>query len=89
MGSAAGLSMSPAQAASAELSYSCDFGFNAVEGTGPATASFDSGIDKGLVVPVGTKVSLDPFTGSVTSPDDFTNLLRQHELKSSRVVASP
>ncbi|MFL6176323.1 MAG: hypothetical protein ACJ715_06695 [Ornithinibacter sp.] len=79
---AAGLTLSPAQAASADLSYSCDFFYDTTEGTGPATASFDSGIGKGLVVPVGTKVSVDPFTGSVTFPDGFTDLLRQHELAS-------
>ncbi len=79
---AAALTLSPAQAASADLSYSCDFGFDTTEGSGPATASFDSAIGKGLVVPVGAKVSLDPFTGSVTLPDGFTDLLRQNQLTS-------
>ena len=79
---AAALTLSPAQAASADLSYSCDFGYDTTEDSGPATASFDSGIGKGLVVPVGTKVSLDPFTGSVTLPDGFTDLLRQNQLTS-------
>ncbi len=79
---AAALTLSPAQAASADLSYSCNFAYDTTEGTGSATASFDSGIGKGLVVPVGTKVSIDPFTGSVTFPDGFTDLLRQHELTS-------
>ena len=77
---AAALTLSPAQAASADLAYSCDFTYDTTDGTGPATASFDTGIGAGLVVPVGTEVSIDPFTGSVTLPDGFTALLRQHGL---------
>jgi hypothetical protein len=82
---AAALTLSPAQAASADLSYSCEFltiDSDITEPAGPATASFDSGIGKGLVVQVGAKVSLDPFTGSVTLPDAFTERLRQNELTS-------
>ncbi len=79
---AAALTLSPAQAASADLSYSCDFLSDTLAPAGPATASFDSAIGKGLVVPVGAKVSLDPFTGSVTLPDAFTDLLRQNQLNS-------
>jgi hypothetical protein len=79
---AAALTLSPAQAASADLAYSCDYTYDTTDGTGPATASFDSGIGDGVVVPAGTEVSIDPFTGSVTLPDGFTALLRQHGLES-------
>jgi hypothetical protein len=76
---AAALTVTSAQAASADLSYSCDFGFDTTEGTGSATASFDSAIGDDVVVKIGDKVSLDPFTGSVTLPDEFTALLRQND----------
>jgi len=79
---AAALTVTSAQAASADLSYSCDFGFDDAQGTGTATASFDSAIGDDVVVEVGEDVSLDPFTGSVTLPDQFTDLLRQNELGS-------
>jgi hypothetical protein len=79
---AAALTVTSAQAASADLSYSCDFGFDDAQGTGTATASFDSAIGDDVVVEVGDDVSLDPFTGSVTLPDEFTDLLRQNELGS-------
>jgi hypothetical protein len=84
---AAALTISPAQAASADLSYSCDFltaNSDTTEPAGPATASFDSAIGKGLVVRVGAKVSLDPFTGSVTLPDAFTTRLRDNQVTSIR-----
>ena len=82
---AAALTLSPAQAASADLSYECDFltaNSDTTTPAGPATASFDSGIGTGLVVPVGTEVSIDPFTGSVTLPDAFTARLREQALAS-------
>ncbi len=81
---AAALTLSPAHAASADLSYECEFltMSDTTSPAGPATASFDSGIGTGLVVPVGTEVSIDPFTGSVTLPDDFTALLRKQALAS-------
>ena len=79
---AAALTVTSAQAASADLTYSCDFGFGDAEGSGSATASFDSAIGDDVVVEVGEDVSLDPFTGSVTLPDAFTTLLRQNELAS-------
>ena len=82
---AAALTLSPAQAASADLSYECDFltaNSDTTTPAGPATASFDSGIGTGLVVPVGTEVSIDPFTGSVTRPDAFTARLRDQALAS-------
>ena len=82
---AAALTLSPAQAASADLSYECDFltaNSDTTTPAGPATASFDSGIGTGLVVPVGTEVSIDPFTGSVTLPDAFTARLRDQALAS-------
>ncbi len=85
---AAALTLSPAQAASADLSYECEFRHSdTTSPAGPATASFDSGIGTGLVVPVGTEVSIDPFTGSVTLPDAFTALLRD-QLASIKAVAS-
>ena len=79
---AAALTVTSAQAASADLTYSCDYGFDDAQGTGTATASFDSAIGDDVVVEVGEDVSLDPFTGSVTLPDEFTALLRQNELSS-------
>ena len=79
---AAALTVTSAQAASADLTYSCDYGFDDAQGTGSATASFDSAIGDDVVVEVGEDVSLDPFTGSVTLPDEFTALLRQNELSS-------
>ena len=79
---AAALTVTSAQAASADLTYSCDYGFDDTQGTATATASFDSAIGDDVVVEVGERVSLDPFTGSVTLPDEFTALLRQNELAS-------
>jgi hypothetical protein len=79
---AAALTVTSAQAASGDLTYSCDYGFDEAQGTGSATASFDSAIGDDVVVEVGEDVSLDPFTGSVTLPDEFTALLRQNELPS-------
>ena len=75
---AVALTITSAQAASGDLSYSCDYGVDTDEGSGSATASFDSAIGDDVVVEVGDDVSLDPFTGSVTVPDGFTDLLRQH-----------
>jgi hypothetical protein len=69
-----------ASAASAELSYSCDYGVGDVEDTGDATAAFDSGIGEGLVVEVGDEVSIDPFTGRITLPEGFTDALRNDEI---------
>jgi len=78
---AAALTITSAQAASGDLSYSCDYGVDTDEGSGSATASFDSAIGDDVVVEVGDDVSLDPFTGSVTIPDGFTDLLRQHQME--------
>ena len=69
-----------ARAASAELTYSCDYGVDDSEGSGTATATFDSAIGDDVVVEVGEAVPLDPFTGTVTLPDGFTALIRQNEL---------
>ncbi len=66
----------PASAASAALAYSCDYGVGEVEGTGDATATWDSAITDGLTVPVGTQVALDPYTGTVVLPDAFVEELR-------------
>lgn len=73
---AAVLAVTSASAASAELSYSCDFAVGETEDTGDATARFDSGIGEGLVVEVGDQVSIDPFTGEITLPEGFTDALR-------------
>ena len=79
---ATALSVTSADAASADLGYSCASGFDDAQGTAAATASFDSAIGDDVVVEVGEELSLDPFTGSVTLPDGFTALLRQNELSS-------
>lgn len=73
---AAVLTATSASAASADLAYSCDYGVGDTEGTGDATATFDSGIGEGLVTEVGRDVSLDPFTGTITLPEGFTQALR-------------
>ena len=73
---AAVLTATSASAASAELAYSCDYGVGDTEGTGAATATWDSGIGKDLVTQVGRDVSLDPFTGTITLPEGFTQALR-------------
>ena len=77
---AAALTITSASAASAELSYSCDYGVGDTEDTGDATAVFDSGIGDDLVVEVGDEVSIDPFTGEITLPEGFTDALRSNEL---------
>ena len=74
---AGALAIPSASAASAELSYDCAFGVDELEGTGNGSATFDSGIGEGLVVKVGDMVSLDPFTGSITLPDEFVDVLRE------------
>lgn len=73
---AAVLTVTSASAASAELSYSCDFGVGDTEDTGDASARFDSSIGEGLVVEVGDEVSIDPFSGQITVPEAFTAALR-------------
>ena len=65
-----------AVAASGPLEYSCTYVLPGVEGSGSATASFDTGIEEGLVVDVGDEVLLDPVTGSVTLPSGFVDALR-------------
>ncbi|MBM6405563.1 hypothetical protein JQN72_15060 [Phycicoccus sp. CSK15P-2] len=72
----AGLVSPFATAASADLEYSCEYGVDTTEGTGDATASWDSGIADGLVVEVGDSVSLDPYTGTVELPTGFVDALR-------------
>ena len=77
----------PAEAASAELEYACQYGVHGsvgdgTEGEGTATASFDTGIPDGLVVEVSELVSLDPFTGTIVLPDGLTQLLREQQLVS-------
>lgn len=77
---AAGLTLTSAQAASADLAYACDYGVGESEGSGSGSASWDSAIGDDVVVEVGESVSLDPFTGTVTLPDGFSELIRQNEL---------
>lgn len=77
---AAALMVPSASAASAELSYSCDYGVGETTDSGDATASFDSGIGEGLVVEVGDEVSIDPFTGDVTTPEGFADALRDDNI---------
>ena len=77
---AAVMTVTSASAASAELSYSCDYGVGEAEDTGDATAAFDSGIGEGLVVEVDDEVSVDPFTGRITLPEGFTDALRSGEV---------
>ena len=73
-----------AQAISDEIHYTCDYSVGETVGNATATASFDSGVDDGLVVTAGKFVSLDPLTGSVTLPQEFTDALRQDGLTSIR-----
>jgi hypothetical protein len=77
-----------AQAASGEIDYTCDYSVGETVGTGVATATFDSGVKDGLVVPVGQRVSLDPMTGSITLPEGFTDALRSTGLTSIRGSAT-
>lgn len=77
-----------AQAASDEIHYTCDYSVGDRVGTGSVTASFDSGVDDGFVVTAGEFVSLDPITGSVTLPQEFTDALRQDGLTSIRGAGS-
>ncbi|HET6969458.1 MAG TPA: DUF6801 domain-containing protein [Ornithinibacter sp.] len=72
----AAVTATPAGAASEEVEYSCEFSVSEASGEGTGTASFDSGIADGLVVDVGTRVSLDPFVGTITLPEEFVSMLR-------------
>ena len=82
---AVGLSAAPASAASADLGYTCEWSVDDGDGGGPAgesdpaTASWDSGIEDDLVVPVGTSVPLDPYTGTITLPEAFVDALRAQD----------
>lgn len=71
-----------AAAESEEVEFSCNFGVGETEGDGTSKASFDTGVPDGLVVDVGTRVSLNPFTGSITLPEEFVTLLREAGLTS-------
>ena len=74
-----------AAADSGEVEYSCDFGVPdpaepdgpGIRGEGTTTASFDTAIPDGLVVDVGDRVDLDPFTGTITLPEAFVTMLRE------------
>ena len=78
----AALTATTAGATSDELQYTCDYWFADSEGSGSATASFDSAIDDGLVVEVGESVSLDPLTGTITLPVEFMDVVRDNDLSS-------
>ncbi len=79
------LTGTPAAADSGEVEYSCDFGVPdpaepdgpGIRGEGTTTASFDTAIPDGLVVDVGDRVDLDPFTGTITLPEAFVTMLRE------------
>lgn len=58
------------------LEYLCDYYLPEGEGSGIATASFDTGIGADVVVNVGDDVPLDPVTGSITLPSGFVDALR-------------
>jgi hypothetical protein len=77
-----------AGATSDPIHYTCDYSVGETVGTGSATAIFDSGVDEGLVVPVGEWVSFDPLTGSVTLPQEFTDALREEGVSSIRGAGS-
>lgn len=78
----AAVTATSAGAASEEVEFFCEFGVGESDGEGTGAASFDTGIPDGLVVDVGTRVSLDPFTGSITFPEGFVTLLRDAGLTS-------
>jgi hypothetical protein len=70
-------SAASASADSGEQVYTCWYMIgSAAESEAAATVSFDSAIPHGLVVHVGDLVSLDPSTGTMGIPDEFTDLLR-------------
>jgi hypothetical protein len=73
---AAVLAAPSATAATDDLTYSCDYRFRDVEGTGEAVAWFDTRIGEGLVVEVGEYVGLGPPTGQLTFPDGLVQALR-------------
>ena len=75
------LTATTASADSGPMEYSCEFGVGGSEdkgdeGSGTATASFDTAVPDGLVVDVGDQVALNPFTGTVTFPEAFLTMLR-------------
>lgn len=59
-------------------SYTCTYQDvdQVVVGRGTILAWFDTSIPKGLVVPVGTRVPIDPFVGSLALPSGLLDLLR-------------
>ena len=86
----AALTGTSAAADSGEVEYSCEFGVPdpadpdgpGDHGEGTTTASFDTAIPDGLVVDVGKRVNLDPFTGTITLPEAFVTMLREAGLTS-------
>ncbi|NHA69792.1 hypothetical protein [Phycicoccus flavus] len=77
-----GLAAAPASAASADLTYQCEYAVGDVSGSGDAVASWDTAIadDGSLRVQVGDTVSLDPYTGEITLPDELVAELRAQEV---------
>jgi hypothetical protein len=70
-----------AGAASEEAEFSCDFEVGDTAGEGTSTVAFDSGITDGLVTEVGKRVSLEPFTGTITLPREFVAALKDFGLE--------
>ena len=83
---AAATTVSIASAESRDLEYACQFGLEmgedeGTEGSGGATARFDSAIGSAVVVTTGDRVALDPFTGSIGLPDDFLQMVRDAQIE--------
>ena len=92
----AALTGTSAAADSGEVEYSCEFGVAdpadpdgpGERGEGTTTASFDTAIPDGLVVDVGDRVDLDPFTGTITLPEAFVTMLRDPGSPRSRAAGA-
>ena len=86
----AALTGTAAAADSGEVEFFCEFGVSdpadpdgpGERAEGTTTASFDTAIPDGLVVDVGERVTLDPFTGAITLPEAFVTMLRESGLTS-------
>lgn len=78
----AGVSALPSSAASEDIEYQCEWAVGETDGEGDlGVASWDTAIadDGSLVVEVGARVPLDPYTGSITLPEAFVSALRAAE----------
>jgi hypothetical protein len=91
----AGLAASTAAAETGEEQYDCQFFVGnleedeGTEGEGIATASFDTAIADGLVVDIGQRVMLEPFTGTIALPEGFVTMLRANGFTSMEGVGNP